>query len=208
MNRLEIKEKAKEIAKEQLKSFWGSLLIIIAISFLCSLAVELLVNENSILYSVLTLVISFFTMTLQVGFYSYLLKMVRNEEKSREDLFKYVGAVLPLATITILVIIFSFLWSLLFIIPGIIAALGYSMVYLIYVDKPDKLPMEYLSQSKEMMNGYKWDYFVFSLSFLGWILFSVVTLGIGLIWTIPYMSIAEIIYYEELRKKKEIETEE
>jgi len=208
MNRLEIKEKAKEIAKEQLKNFWGSLLIIIAISFLCSLAVELLVNENSILYSVLTLVISFFTMTLQVGFYSYLLKMVRNEEKSREDLFKYVGAVLPLATIAILVIIFSFLWSLLFIIPGIIAALGYSMVYLIYVDKPDKLPMEYLSQSKEMMNGYKWDYFVFSLSFLGWILFSVVTLGIGLIWTIPYMSIAEIIYYEELRKKKEIETEE
>lgn len=204
MNRLEIKEKAKVLAKENMKTFWGGLLIIIAISVLCSLAIELLVNENSILYSVLTLVVSFFTMTLQVGFYSYLLKMVRKEEFSREDIFKYVGAVLPLATIALLVMIFTFLWSILFIIPGIIAALGYSMVYLIYVERPNQLPMEYLSQSKEMMYGYKWDYFVFTLSFLGWIVFSVITLGIGLIWTVPYMSIAEIIYYDELKTKKEL----
>ena len=203
MNRLEIKEKAKVLAKEYLKSFWGGLLIIVAITIVCTLAIDLLINENSILYSVLTLVLSCFTMTLQIGFYSYLLKIIRQEEGNREDIFKYVGAVIPLITITLLVMIFTFLWSLLFIVPGIIAALGYSMVYLLYIDQPDQLPMEYLNKSNEMMKGYKWDYFKFSLSFLGWIVFSIITFGIGLIWTIPYVSFAETIYYVELKKKKE-----
>ncbi len=203
MNRLEIKEKAKVLAKEHLKSFWGGLLIIVAITIVCTLAIDLLINENSILYSVLTLVLSCFTMTLQIGFYSYLLKIIRQEEGNREDIFKYVGAVIPLITITLLVMIFTFLWSLLFIVPGIIAALGYSMVYLLYIDQPDQLPMEYLNKSNEMMKGYKWDYFKFSLSFLGWIVFSIITFGIGLIWTIPYVSFAETIYYVELKKKKE-----
>lgn len=205
MNRLEIKEKARTIAKENLKSFWGGFLIILAISLLCNLVVELLFDEKSIIYSALTLLVSCFTMTLQVGFYSYLLKMIREEEYSREDIFKYIGKVLPILTISLLVLIFTFLGCLLFIIPGFIIALGYAMVYPIFVDSEEMLPMEYLNKSKELMDGYKWDYFVFTLSFIGWILFSVVTLGIGLIWAVPYISIAETLYYDELKKLKEKE---
>ena len=205
MNRLEIKEKARTIVKENFKNFWSGFLIIIAISLICHFAIELLFDEKSIIYSVLTLVVSCFTMTLQVGFFSYMLKMIREEEFDREDIFKYIGAVLPIITISLLVFIFTFLGCILLIIPGIIIALGYAMVYLIYVDSEEMLPMEYLNKSREMMYGYKWDYFIFTLSFLGWILFSVITLGIGLIWTIPYMSIAEILYYDELKKVKEKE---
>lgn len=203
MDRIEIKAKAKEIVKEKWKSFWGGYLVILAISLLCAIAIEILFKESSVIYSVLTLVASFFTMTLTVGFYSFVLKMVRNEEYSREDIFKYIGAVLPIATISILVFLFTFLWSILLIIPGIIAALGYTMIYLIYVDSEEMLPMEYLTKSKEMMQGYKWNYFVFNLSFIGWILFSVITLGLGLIFVIPYVTIADALYYDELKKLKE-----
>lgn len=205
MNRIEIKEKAKEILKENFKGFWVGYLIVLAISFLITLAIELLTNEGSVIYNCLTLVASFFTATLSVGFYSYTLKMVRGEDYEKEDLFQFVGKILPIVAITLLMTIFVFLWSILLIIPGIIAALGYSMIFYLYADNQDDSPMEYLSKSKEMMNGYKWDYFVFGLSFIGWILLSVITLGIALIYVVPYVSIAQTIYYDELKKLKEKE---
>ena len=209
MNRVEIKTKAKEILKENFKGFWKGYIIIFGISFLCSLVLGIIAKPGSILYQALNLVITFFLSTLNVGFILYILKMVRKEEYSNEDIFKFVKNVLPIVAITILMTIFVFLWSLLLIIPGIIAALGYSMVFYIYADKhvenESKSPMEYLSESKKLMNGYKLDYFVFGLSFIGWILLSAVTFGIGLIYTIPYITIAEALYYEELKKKHKTE---
>ena len=157
MNRLEIKERAKEIVKENFKDFWIGYFIVLALSILCSLGVEVLVRDYTVLYSVLTILVSFFTMTFSVGFYCYVLKMIRKEEYNREDIFKYVGDVLPIATISILVLLFTLLFGILFIVPGIIAALSFSMVFLIYVDQDGLLPMEYLFKSKEMMRGHKWD---------------------------------------------------
>lgn len=208
MNRIEIKERARKLAKENLKSFWKGYLIVIAISFLCSFAIELLFERGSTIYNCLTLVASFFTSTLSVGFYLYVLKMIRGEEYTKEDIFRFVGNILPIVAISFLMTIFVCLWCILLIIPGIIVALSYSMVFYIYADNQELTPMDYLSQSKEMMQGYKWDYFVFVLSFIGWILLSVITLGIGFIWTVPYVSIAEALYYEELKKVKEIEAKE
>lgn len=203
MNRVEIKEKAKKIARENFKQFWAGYLMLIAVSFVLSFGIELLFDRESTIYAVLTLVASCFTATLSVGFYSYLLKMVRKEEFSRNDIFAYIGKVLPILAISLLTAIFTFLWSILFIIPGIIAALSYSMVYLLYAEDQSSSAMDYLDQSKELMRGYKWDYFVFNLSFLGWMLLSVLTLGILCIWVIPYYSVAEVLYYDELKKLKE-----
>ena len=203
MNRTEIKEKAKLIVKENKKGFWAGYGIIFAVSLLLSFGIELLFEEGSMIYTVLTLVASFFSMTLSVGFYSYLLKMVRKEEYTRNDIFAYVGKVLPITAITLLITIFTMLWSVLFIIPGIIAALSYSMVFLIYAEDQSLTAMDYLDRSKEMMRGYKWDYFVFGLSFIGWILGSILTFGILLIWTLPYVTVAEVVYYDELKKLKE-----
>lgn len=208
MNRIEIKEKAKELVKENFKNFWKGYLIVMAISLLCSFAIELLFDRGSTIYNCLTLVASFFTSTLTVGFYLYMLKLVRGEDFAKEDIFKYVGNILPIVAISILTMVFVFLWSILLIIPGIIAALGYSMVLYLYADNSSLTPMDYLNQSKEMMQGYKWDYFVFVLSFIGWILLCGITLGIALIWVVPYVSFAETIYYDELKKVKEIEAKE
>lgn len=208
MNKIEIKEKAKELVKENFKDFWKGYLIVLLITFLCSFVIELLFDRGSMIYNCLTLVASFFTSTLTVGFYLYILKMVRKEEYEKEDLFKYVKDVLPIVAISILTMVFVLLWSILLIIPGVIAAIGYSMVLYIYADNPELTPMEYLEQSKKMMQGYRWDYFVFVLSFIGWILLCGLTLGIALIWVVPYVSFAETIYYDELKKVKEIEAKE
>ncbi len=209
MDRVEIKEKAKAILKENFKGFWKGYLIILAISFLCSLVLGLVANPESMLYAALNFVLSFFLSTLSVGFTLYTLKLVRKEEYSREDIFRFVKNVLPIAAITLIMGIIIMLWSLLLVIPGIIAAIGYSMVFYLYADLhtegESKSPMEYLSESKKLMDGYKMDYFVFILSFIGWGFLSVLTLGIGFIYTIPYISIAETLYYDELKKKKENE---
>lgn len=199
MNRLEIKLKAKEILKEKFKDFWKGYGIVLAISLAVSLILELLLNDG-IIKDALNLVCSFFLSTLTVGFYSFILKMIRNEKYSKDDIFKYVGNVFPIISISLLISIFTFLWSILFIIPGIIAALSYSMAYYIYAENQDKMPMDYINESKQMMKGYKMDLFIFILSFIGWMLLSVVTFGIALIYVIPYVSISEAIYYDELKK--------
>lgn len=203
MDRVEIKKKAWELAKENLKKFWKGYAAVFGISFLCSLIIGILCNDkDSMFYNLLTIIVSFFTTTLSVGLYYYTLKIVRKDETEVKDIFKFVGNVLPIVAISFLMMIFVCLWSLLLIIPGIIVALGYSMVFFLYADNQSEMPMWYLSKSKEMMTGYKLDYFVFQLSFIGWALLCIVTLGIALIWAVPYVSIAEAIYYETLKNKK------
>ena len=99
-----------------------------------------------------------------------------------------------------LVGIFTFLWSLLFIIPGIVATYAYTWAVVLVIDK-DMEPKEAIKESKFMMNGYKWDYFVFELSFFGWILLSIFTFGILFIWLVPYITVANMLYYEALTNK-------
>lgn len=102
-----------------------------------------------------------------------------------------------------LVIIYTFLWVLLLIIPGIIKSIAYSMTEFILKDRPDLKNNEAINLSQAMMQGHKWDYFCLQLSFLGWILLSILTLGIGMLWVTPYMSAANAIFYEDLKREFE-----
>ncbi len=199
MNHLDIKQRAQIMVKEKFKDFWSGYVIIIAINFLIDIVLTLLFKDG-ILKTALSLVSSLFLSTLSVGLYAYILKIVRNQDYNRQDIFNFVGQVMPIFCISCLVTILIMLGSLLFIIPGIIIALAYSMVFYLYADDSSHLPMEYLNMSKKLMKGYKLDYFLFILSFFGWILLSVLTFGIALIYVIPYMSFAETIYYDELTK--------
>ena len=92
-----------------------------------------------------------------------------------------------------------FACSLLFVIPGIIMALAYSMVAYIIIDT-DKTGVDAMKESRAMMKGYKWNYFVFGLSFIGWILLTPFTFGLLLIWLYPYMTVADVLYYEKLKE--------
>ena len=95
--------------------------------------------------------------------------------------------------------LFTFLWSLLFFIPGIVKAYSYSMVYYIKADHPDYDWKMCIDESRRMMNGHKWEKFVLDLSFIGWILVGALCLGVGTLWVTPYMTAAEANFYESIR---------
>ena len=136
------------------------------------------------------------------GIHSYFLKISRNESVEWKELFSKTNLFVPALLITIVVAIFVTLWSLLLIIPGIIAAISYSQVYFVKLDNPDMEVMDVLKKSKELMNGHKMDYFVLLLSFIGWLILGVFTLGILYLWLMPYMSVTEANFYNELVKNK------
>ncbi|TAH73808.1 MAG: DUF975 family protein [Anaerolineaceae bacterium] len=94
--------------------------------------------------------------------------------------------------------LFVFLWSLLLIIPGIIASYSYSMTAFIMVDNPEYGALEAITASKKMMMGNKWRLFCLHFSFIGWNILSVLTCGIGHLWLVPYIEAANAAFYLEL----------
>ncbi len=94
------------------------------------------------------------------------------------------------------------LWTLLFIIPGIIKAYSYCMVPYILADNPELSANEVITKSRQMMDGNKWQVFLLDLSFIGWILLGVLTLGLGLIfWTTPYIQSTHAALYLKLKEQ-------
>ena len=94
-----------------------------------------------------------------------------------------------------------FLWSLLFVIPGIIKALSYAMTPYILHQYPNVPAMEACNISEKMMKGHKTDLFITELSFLGWILLSGLTLGIlYILYVGPYMEMTMAGIYDELQR--------
>ena len=96
-------------------------------------------------------------------------------------------------------LIFILLWSILLIIPGIIAAISYSMTFLIIAEDESIDAIEALKKSKEIMYGHKWKYFCLMLRFIGWALVCILTLGIGFIWLLPYVHVTIVKFYEDIQ---------
>lgn len=85
------------------------------------------------------------------------------------------------------------------IVPGLILACGFSMTFFIMADNPEISGIDAMQQSWNMMRGYKWDFFLFNLRFIGWLLLSLITCGILMLWVAPYMTAAQLRYYRRLR---------
>lgn len=98
--------------------------------------------------------------------------------------------------------IFIFLWTLLFIIPGIVKTYSYSMAFYIRLDHPEYDWRACLDESRRMMDGHKADLFVMDLSFIGWIIVGALCLGVGTLWVSAYMSAARANFYEALLAEK------
>jgi len=96
--------------------------------------------------------------------------------------------------------LFIVLWTLLFIIPGIIATFRYAMAFFIIADDEDCGPLEAISRSKEMMKGNKWKFFCLNWRFFGWALLATFfTFGLGYLWLIPYMQTSFAKFYEDVK---------
>lgn len=98
----------------------------------------------------------------------------------------------------LLISIFTFLWSLLLIIPGIIKSYAYSMSYYIKIDHPEMDASQCITESRKLMKGHKWQLFVFDLSFIGWYIVGFLCLGIGVLWVNAYYQVAKAEFYRAL----------
>ena len=95
--------------------------------------------------------------------------------------------------------ILTVLWGFLFIIPGIIKSLSYAMTPFILEENPELTASEAIHRSRMMMHGHKFDLFWLYLGFIGWIILSLLTLGIGFIWLYPYFQASVAGFYEEVK---------
>ncbi len=98
-----------------------------------------------------------------------------------------------------LVQIFTFLWALLLVIPGIIKAYSYAMTPYILVDNPELSVREAIRRSQQMMVGQKFNLFWLQLSFIGWFFLACITGGIGFLWLAPYYQTSQAVFYQNLR---------
>ena len=96
--------------------------------------------------------------------------------------------------------LFTMLWSMLFIIPGIIKSYSYAMAPYIKLDNPDLSPNKCLKESSLMMKGHKMRLFIFSLSFIPWFLTIPLTFGLSMIYFLPYMQVSMAGFYRELKE--------
>lgn len=99
--------------------------------------------------------------------------------------------------------IYIFLWTLLFIVPGIIKSFAYSMTPYILVEEPALTANQAIDRSRAMMKGHKFDLFWLYLSFIGWGLLCILTLGIGFLWLVPYMEASQSAFYAEVKAEYE-----
>ena len=99
----------------------------------------------------------------------------------------------------LLVGIKTVLWSILFVIPGIIKSFEYAIIPYILADDAEITSKEAFKKAKQMMKGNKWRLFKLDLSFLGWFVLCVLTLGIGTLFLIPYVNAAAAEFYVELK---------
>lgn len=99
----------------------------------------------------------------------------------------------------VLMILFVYLWMLLFIIPGIIKGFAYSMTPYILKDNPELSANQAINLSVKMMKGHKFDLLCLCLSFIGWGLLSILTLGIGYFWLMPYMYTSMAAFYQDVK---------
>lgn len=100
--------------------------------------------------------------------------------------------------VSVLVSVFVAIGSLLFIVPGILFAYSFSMVYYVMNDRPELSPMEALKESYRLMKGHRWQLFCLTLSFIGWALLGALCLGIGSLWATAYLETATAVFYDEL----------
>lgn len=190
MNRAEL----KAAAKTQIKGNIGMLFLCYLIFFAIGVVAGIIPAVGGIVGFVIT-------PALSVGLCLIYLGLTEGKSVEVGTLFKgfqYLGKAIWL---TVLIAVFTMLWSMLFYIPGIIKALSYSMAFYILAENPEMTAREALRESKEIMDGHKGELFVLHLSFIPWILLTTVTAGIAGVYVIPYQTTTIANFYQRIKRQ-------
>jgi len=185
-------------SRESLSGKWGIAILTFFIYTLLTTATGTLRPHGSVLTisSMLSLILGG---PLALGAAIFSLSVARGKEGMLEHLFQGFNNFSTAFVAYLLVLVYVFLWTLLLIVPGIIAALGYSMTFYILADDPALKPQDALRKSKSMMNGYKLKLFYLWLRFFLLALLCILTLGIGFLWLIPYVHVTMAKFYDDIK---------
>ena len=189
--RKEIKERAKELLKRNIFSTeWlfvlvGLLLVGLIMSVTSSFVIGLI-----------------FIGVFAIGSTRFVLDFVRRQDEQPNIMKVFSGFtdnhLGDNIILGILMWLYIFLWSLLFIIPGIIKSYSYAMAYYIKLDHPEMEANQCITESRKLMKGHKWQLFVFDLSFIGWYIVGMLCLGVGTLWVDAYKATARAEFYRSL----------
>ena len=179
------RKELKAAAKEQIKGNIGIL-------FACLLVAALIAG---------TLIGYLFIPAIIVGFCLILIGMTKNIAPQFGDMFRAANLFGRALWLCFIIYVFTTLWSMLLIVPGIIKCISYSMSYFVLAEKPELTARQALNESKRIMDGNKMSFFVLMLSFIPWMLLCMVTLGIAGIYVAPYISTTIANFYNAIKDK-------
>ncbi len=186
MNRAELKSRART-------QLGGG---IFANAWLMSVVLMLIVSAISYFANAITLLLAGFIGVATMAFFK---NVVRNSTGDLNTAFSSlkqdIGGTLLLG---ILQTVFVALWSLLFVIPGIVKTYAYSMAYYLKDEHPEWDWRQCLSESQRLMNGHKMELFILDLSFIGWYIVGSLALGAGTLWVSAYHNTTRVNYFEDL----------
>ncbi len=154
--------------------------------------------SGSPVHSLLVLALTVFINVVGFGYVKYSLDISRGESAGISTLFDGFPIFFKVIGASLLMGLFTFLWSLLLFIPGIIKSYSYRQTFYILAENPDMPILDAISMSRQMMRGHKWDLFVLDLSFILWSFLVSITLGLAALWVVPYMQVTQANFYNTL----------
>lgn len=169
---------------------------IVLIAIVIALVVVLIATVIAVLLRV------FLLQPLEVGCKRFFTRNLDDNAQVKEVCFSYDHNYMNSVKIMFFKELYTFLWTLLFVIPGIIKSYEYKQVPYILAENPNITKEEAFARSKQMMSGNKWKAFVLDLSFLGWEILNTMTIGIlGIFYVKPYEYQTEAAFYEALKQE-------
>ena len=194
----------KNRALSALENKWGNF---VAITFVYGLIIGITQvlsgdKDSPAILHLIGLVLFILALPLTWGYQTLFLGAVRGGEATAKDMFEGYNKELfsRVLTTTLLYYVYVFLWSLLLLIPGCIKSYSYAMTPYILKDNPEMKNNAAIEESMRMMDGHKLELFLLDLSFIGWAILSLLTCCIGFLWLTPYMNMARVNFYEDLKK--------
>ncbi len=190
MERIELKLSAKEQIKGNIGMYFVCMLIVSAISS----ALSFIPRVGGILAFL-------FSAPMTLAFARIHLNMTKGEKVELKELLESFNDFGRSVLLNLLIVVFTILWSFLLIVPGIIKAISYSMSFYIMADNQDMDAFEALNESKRMMEGHKWEYFVLIISFILWWLLGAITCGLAFIYVEPYQNVTLANFYNKIKNE-------
>ncbi len=188
-------------AWQALKGKWGGSALTCLVFMLIVGAASFIPSLFGSLASLASLAVSlFFTMIVSMGALFVWLDLSNGKNAEINTLFEPFNDYKRYLVGGLWVTLYVFLWTLLFVIPGIIKQISYSQTFYIMRDNPEMKGDDARKLSMKLMHGHKMDFFLLQLSFIGWVLLAILTFGIGMLWVAPYMYTAQGEFYKEIKK--------